>query len=70
MIEPGNRGDLDVIPPLNKVTITLDVSPAELELAVATNGASLCPAMMKAIIAALVVDTPSRGAKSSRSAKF
>ena len=64
MIEPANRGELDVIPPLNKVTITLDVSPAELELAVATNGASLCPAMMNAIVAALVFDTPPRGAKS------
>jgi hypothetical protein len=35
----------------------LDVSPTELELAVATSGKSLCPAMMNAIIAAMVVDT-------------
>jgi hypothetical protein len=35
----------------------LDVSPTELELAVATRGKSLCPAMMNAIITAMVVDT-------------
>ena len=50
-------GEFDVIPPLHSVTITLDVSPTELELAVATSGKSLCPAMMNAIIAAMVVDT-------------
>ena len=49
--------EFDVIPPLHSVTITLDVSPTELELAVATSGKSLCPAMMNAIIAAMVVDT-------------
>ena len=52
-----NDGEIDVIPPLRSVTITLDVSPTELELAVATSGKSLCPAMMNAIIAAMVVDT-------------
>jgi hypothetical protein len=50
-------GELDVIPPLCSVRIVLDVTPSELELAVATAGASLCPAMMHAIIAAMVVDT-------------
>jgi hypothetical protein len=54
--EPG-RLELDVIPPLTAVTITLDVTPTELELAVATSGVSLCPAMMRAIVAAMVVDT-------------
>jgi hypothetical protein len=50
-------GEMDVIAPLHSVTITLDVSPTELELAVTTSGKSLCPAMMNAIIAAMVVDT-------------
>ena len=53
----SDRGELDVIPPLRSFTITLNVSPADLELAVATSGASLCGAMMQAIVAAMVVDT-------------
>jgi hypothetical protein len=52
-----DQGEFDVIPPLSSVRIVLDVTPIELELAVATAGASLCPAMMHAIIAAMVVDT-------------
>jgi hypothetical protein len=56
-MEHGDQGELDVIPPLGSVRITLDVSPSELELAVATGGVSLCPAMMNAIVAAMVVDT-------------
>lgn len=56
-VEHRDRGELDVIPPLCSVRIVLDVSPSELELAVATLGVSLCPAMMNAIIAAMVVDT-------------
>ena len=42
------------------MTITLNVSPPDLELAVATSGVSLCPAMMQAIVAVMVVDTGSR----------
>lgn len=56
MMEHTDRWELDVIPPLNSFTITLDVSPQELEMAVATSGASLCAAMMRAIVAAMVVD--------------
>ena len=56
MMEDNDRWELDVIPPLNSLTITLDVSPPELELAVATSGASLRCAMMRAIVAAMVVD--------------
>jgi len=56
MMEQPDRWELDVIPPLNSLTITLDISPPELELAVATSGASLCRAMMRAIVAAMVVD--------------
>lgn len=48
--------ELDVIPPLNSFTITSIVSPPELEMAVATSGASLCSTMMRAIIAAMVVN--------------
>jgi hypothetical protein len=58
------RWELDIVPPLSSVTITLDVSPPELELAVATSGVSLCGAMMKAIVAAMVVDTGWREAQS------
>ena len=63
MMEHPDRWDLDVIPPLGSITITLDVSPPELELAVATSGASLCAAMMRAIVAAMVVDATSREAQ-------
>ncbi len=58
-----DHGELDVIPPLHSVTITLDVSPTELELAVATCGKSLCPAMLNAIMAAMVVDTTLQDAR-------
>ncbi len=57
MLEDTGGFELDVVPPLNALTITLDVSPPELELAVATSGVSLCSAMMRAIVAAMVVDT-------------
>jgi hypothetical protein len=56
MMEQAERFELDVVPPLNALTITLVVSPPEIELAVATNGESLCNAIMRAIIAAMVVD--------------
>jgi hypothetical protein len=55
-MQHADRWELDVIPPLGAVTITLDISPPELELAVATSGASLCNALMKAIVAAMAVD--------------
>jgi hypothetical protein len=56
MMEHCDPLELDVVPPLKPVRIILDVSPPELELAVATSGASLCDAMMRAIVAAMVVD--------------
>jgi hypothetical protein len=56
MIEHADRWELDVVPPLNSLTITLDVSPMELEMAVASNGESLRIALMRAIVAAMVVD--------------
>jgi hypothetical protein len=57
MFDHFERLELDIIPPLDAITITLNVSPPDLELAVATSGVSLCPAMMKAIVAAMVIDT-------------
>ena len=57
MTEQLDRFEFDIIPPLDSVTITLNVSPPDLELAVATSGVSLCPAMMRAIVAAMVIDT-------------
>ncbi|HXG79551.1 MAG TPA: hypothetical protein VNJ31_09470 [Methyloceanibacter sp.] len=62
MVEQMDRLELDIIPPLDAVTITLSVSPPDLELAVATKGVSLCPAMMRAIVAAMVVNTDLREA--------
>ena len=56
MIENCGWWDFDFIPPIDTISITLDVSPLELELAVATSGMSLCRAMMNAIVAAMVVD--------------
>jgi hypothetical protein len=56
MLEHADSLELDVIAPLKSITITLDVSPPELELAVATSGVSLCNAMMRAIVAVMVVD--------------
>jgi hypothetical protein len=41
MVQQQRGWELDIIPPLGSVTITLDVSPPELELAVATSGVSL-----------------------------
>lgn len=56
MIENCGWWDFDFIPPIDTISITLDVSPLELELPVATSGMSLCRAMMNAIVAAMVVD--------------
>ena len=56
MVETFGRWDFDFIPPIDSISITLDVSPVELELAVATAGRSLCSAMINAIVAAMVVD--------------
>jgi hypothetical protein len=45
MLEQPECFELNIIPPLQAVTITLNVSPPDLELALATCGVSLCPAM-------------------------
>lgn len=62
MIEQQETGELDIIAPLHDITITLNVSPLDLELAVATGGLALCPALMRAIVAAMVVDSSPREA--------
>jgi hypothetical protein len=63
MVEQLERLELDIIPPLRAVTITLNLSPPDLEMAIATSGASLCPAMMRAIVAAMVIDSGLREAR-------
>ena len=63
MMQQMERLEVDIVPPLDAVTITLIVSPPDLELAVATSGVSLCPAMMRVIIAAMVVDATQLGIK-------
>jgi hypothetical protein len=63
MLEEAERLELDVIPPLDSITITLSLSPPDLELAVATTGLSLCPAMMRAIVVAMVIDATAREAQ-------
>jgi hypothetical protein len=63
MIEQPESWELDIVPPIEAISITLNVSPPDLELAVATAGLSLCPAMMRAIVAAMVVDTNWREAQ-------
>jgi hypothetical protein len=62
MLHQLQRLEMDIVPPLDAVTITIIVSPPDLELAVATSGVSLCPAMMRAIVAAMVVDSAHLGA--------
>jgi hypothetical protein len=56
MLEQIEQLEFDVIPPHHPLRITLDVSPQELEMALATSGSSLCRALMMAIVAAMVVD--------------
>ncbi|MGH6736635.1 MAG: hypothetical protein ACRECX_11240 [Methyloceanibacter sp.] len=53
--------ELDVTPSRHPLAVYLSISPVELELALATHGASLREAMMRAIIAALAVDADSTG---------
>lgn len=55
MPEHAIRCDFDFLAPATPLSITIDLSPEELELAVATEGASLRSVAMKAIVATLVV---------------
>jgi hypothetical protein len=48
---------LDVLSVSKATTLTLDLEPEDLEMALATNGTSLQQAVMMAIILALTVDS-------------
>jgi hypothetical protein len=50
------RYEFEAIPPTRSVTISLDVNASEVELALATNAASLRHATLIALLAAMVVD--------------
>jgi hypothetical protein len=45
--------DYEVIPPERTITISFDIDPSEVELALATNAASLRQASLLALLAAL-----------------
>ena len=49
--------DLDVVSVARPTSVTLDLEPEELEMALASNGASLQEVVMMAIISALTLDT-------------
>jgi DUF1365 family protein len=51
-----SRYEFEAIPPTRSVTISFDVTPSEVELALATNAASLRHATLIALLAAMVVD--------------
>ena len=63
-----NFDEYEIISPTAPVGIALVLSPVEVEIALATNGRSLLPQVMSALIAHLVVEqdeqaTPVRQAK-------
>ena len=47
---------LDVLPVTRATSVTLDLEPEDLEMALATNGTSLQQAVMIAIISSLTID--------------
>ena len=48
---------LDVLPAARLTRLTLDLHPADLEMALASNGTSLRQAVMLAIVSALAIDS-------------
>ena len=59
MTEALSRYEFEAIPPTRStrsVTISFDVTPSDVELALATNAASLRHATLMALLAAMVVD--------------
>jgi hypothetical protein len=48
--------EFEAIAPRHAITLSFDVSPSEVELALATNAASLRTATLIALLAAMVVD--------------
>jgi hypothetical protein len=55
--EPAAYPEFEVVPPLHGATITLDISAADMELAIESQGENLRPVLMAAIYAALSVDS-------------
>ena len=60
MSEFLNCDGLEIIAPVRPITLMLEVAPVDVELALASNGASLCGAIMTALIAEMTVDTINR----------
>ena len=48
---------LDVLPVTRATSVTLDLEPEDIEMALATNGTSLQQAVMIAIISSLTIDS-------------
>ena len=48
---------LDVLPVTRTTSVTLDLEPEDVEMALATNGTSLQQAVMIAIISSLTIDS-------------
>ena len=51
-----NFDELEFLPPTGPTVITLELSPEEVELALATNGSALQSELMMAIFAAMTTD--------------
>jgi hypothetical protein len=51
-----SRCEFEAIPPTRSITISFDITPSDVELALATNAASLRHATLIALLAAMVVD--------------
>jgi hypothetical protein len=49
--------NLDILPVTRPTSVTLDLEPEEVEMALASNGTSLQEAVMMAIISVLTLDT-------------
>ena len=56
MTEALSLDEFEAIPTQRAITISFDISPSEVELALATSAASLRYATLIALLAALVVD--------------
>jgi len=57
MINRYDLGGIDVVPPKDPLTVTLEITPEELELAFATDGYSLRRKLLMVLIVAMVNDT-------------
>jgi hypothetical protein len=68
MTDGLSRYGFEAIPPERAITISFNVNPSEVELALATNGSSLRCATLIALLAAMVVDDDAAFAESRASA--